>query len=149
MADKEFQRGALRRGDAQLLNLPPQGGGVEHGGRPHSRVQNARNHKVGIDDLIDYNIGGAGLGDVGGQFCKELFQLRGIRGNRHMGSVGVCGPVVKRIHIYPVRSDQADAVDDDTLSPGCGRHRSRRGAGGRVAVGKHDNDLRVTGAGVE
>ena len=58
-------------------------------------------------------------------------------------------PLVERVHVYAVRTHQADAVNDDTLGLSGFCHRCGRRSNGSFAVGEHDNDLRVGGCGVE
>ena len=149
MADEELQRGAFRGAYAQRRDAPAQGGGGEHIGAANGRIQNAGDDKIGGHSLVDYDIGGACVGDVGGQRGKKLLQVGRVGRNGYVGVVGVRGPVVQGADVHAVRSHKADAVDHDALGAGRRGYGSRRRAGGGVPIGEHNNDLGAAGAGVK
>ena len=149
MPDEGFQHGALTGADSQLRDGPPQGPGVQHGSGALGRRQHVGDHEIRRDDLIDHDIGGARLGDIGRQFGEQFLQIRRVGRDRHMGRVRIAGPLIQSVHIHAVRSDQPDAVDDDPLGLGRGGHRSGRSARRGVPVGEHHDHLGVAGREVE
>ena len=149
MTNQKVQRRALAGSYSQLRNVPPQGVRVQHDGSPLCGRRNTGNHEVRTDSFMDAHVRSARLGNVGGQFRKERFQVGSIRRHRHMGSIRIGGPVVQRTDIQPVRTDQTDAVNDDPLGSGRSGHRGRRRAGGGIAVRKHDHDLGVGRGGIK
>ena len=67
MADEKFQGGALRGAHPQGGNSPAQGGVVQLHGAALARRGDAGDDKVGGHHLMDYDVGGPCLGNVGGQ----------------------------------------------------------------------------------
>lgn len=116
---------------------------------PGGGRQDAGDDEISGHGLVDDDVGGTSLGDIGRQLREELLQFGGVGGDRYVAGVGVGGPVVESIDIHPVRAQQADAVDDDALGPGGGCDGGRGRTGGGLSVGEHDDDLVIAGAGVK
>lgn len=91
MANGELQNGAFTGSCPQLGDGPAQGAGVQRECRALGGGQNVHQDKVRHKALVDDNVCGAGVGDVGCQVREQLLQVGGIWGDRHMGAVGIGG----------------------------------------------------------
>lgn len=92
--------------------------------------EQAGDGEIGVNDLVNDDIGCAGFTDNGGEIGKKLFQLAVIRRNqdigcrRSTGSGFQCGDI------------QTDAINGDAVIFRSRRDGRRVGAGCGVAVGE-------------
>ena len=102
MLDEKFQGCPLVAADPKLGNLSLNLVKIHHHGRAGGGRDDTGDDEIRIDQLVNDDVGGAGLGNIGRQIGKKLLQIRFIRRHRHMGSVRVCGPIVEDIDVNAV-----------------------------------------------
>ena len=132
MPDEKLQRGAL--GCPSRPGLEWSSGWCGHPASRRSRGwgREAGDDEIGIEHLVDDDVGGACLGDVGRQARQRGPPDPRRRALPPRGTRRVGGPFVQGVHIKPVRADQPDAIDDDALCAGRGGYGGGRRAGGGV-----------------
>ena len=149
MAHGKAQGGALALGGSERVYAPAQAARPGHDDGTLIRRLDLAELEVGVEGLEDEDVGGAGLGDIGCELGEEVLELGGVRGNGHMRSVRVGGPVVEGGYVESVGADEADAIDDGPGGPGGRGDGAGRGAGVGHAVREHDDGPGVGGGRVE
>jgi len=98
--------------------------------------EQAGDGEIGVNDLVNDDIGCAGFADIGGEVGKKLFQLAVIRRNQDIGCGRCAGPGFQCGDLQTARAVQTDAINGDAVIFRSRRDGRRVGAGCGVAAGE-------------